>query len=485
MTDRSERTSQAVVHIIMSKSRYHINKLWLEDGGQYYACSIYLHKAEILELVGEWQEAERLYREIGQFALNARAKKQIADSEIKLFRIMRYMGKAQDPLAALSKALALYTELDDQSGISQAINNIGLVHMLHGRHQKAEEYFMELISRAKKHNDSKHLISGLGNISQLHINRGQFDRALDCLKQCADVSMAENEMGFLIISYGTIGNVYFYQKEFDQAYQYYRKQLELAQRLGDLANKSVAVGNIGNIFYRQSKFKEAVDCYQTKLEISQKLDYKIGIYQSYGNMGLVYADQGRYQDAMDCFKKMLEVSEIAADPEGREGGYSGMGLVYTKTGEYARARECFLRVVEIDLETGLTKELSSNYCQLAEACFMNGDSAETVEYLGKAILTARESNDDEVLTKTEILGAKLAALTDRVRAEKMLLDILEKQPEKSVEALVCYEIFVINGKAEHRARAMMLFQELYDQTYDYDYKRMMTELEKTADKKGQ
>ena len=466
----------------MPKPRYHINKLWLEDGGHYYACSIHLHKAEILELVGEWQEAEKLYREIGQFAVKAGAKKQIADSEIKLFRIMRYMGKVQDPLAALSKALTLYTELDDQSGISQASNNIGLVHMLQGRHQKAEECFLELISRAKKYNDSKHLISGLGNLSQLHINRGEFDRALDCLKQCCEVSLKENEMSFLIISFGTIGNVYFYQDNFDLAYQYYKKQLDLAQSLGDLANKSVAVGNMGNIFYRQGKHQDAVECYRTKLEISQKLDYKIGIYQSYGNIGLVYADQGRYQEAMDYFKKLLEVSENAADPEGREGGYSGMGLVYAKTGEYARARECFLKVVEIDLEAGLTKELGSNYFQLAEACFNNGDSAKAVEYLDKAILSARENENEEVLTKTEILAAKLAALTDRGRAEKMLLDILKKQPEKSVEALVCYEIFVINGNTEQRARAMKMFKELYEQTSDYDYKRMIAELEKTVDK---
>jgi len=43
--------------------------------------------------VGEWQKVKKLYRKISQFAVRAGAKKQIADSEIMLFMIMRYMGK--------------------------------------------------------------------------------------------------------------------------------------------------------------------------------------------------------------------------------------------------------------------------------------------------------------------------------------------------------------------------------------------------------
>jgi tetratricopeptide (TPR) repeat protein len=464
----------------MSNFRYHINKLWLEAGGQYYAYSVCLSKADVLELSGEWQQAEELFRKNLEFAKQAGAKSQAADSQIKLFRIMRYMGKTHDPLVLLNEALAIYTELGDQSGISQTINNIGLVHAAQGKQQKAEECFTDLIARSKRFGDSKHLISGLGNISQLYINRGQFDKALDCLQQCCEASLKKNDMEFLIISYGTIGNVYFFQDKLDMAYQYYKKQLELAQRLGDLANKSVAVGNIGNILYRQDKLKEAVECYQSKLEISQKLDYKTGISQSYGNMGIVYAEQGQYSQASECFEKQLRISEEAGDPEGREGGYCGLGLVYAKTGRYDKARECLMKAVEIDIEAGFDKELDSNYLQLAETCFKAGDNAGALDYLEKTKLSARENEAEDILAKAEILGIKLAALTDRSRIEKMLLDILNKQPGNILEALVSYELFGITGNNDQRDRAIVQLRKLYDQTLDHDYKRMITELEKTV-----
>jgi tetratricopeptide (TPR) repeat protein len=464
----------------MPQPRYHINKLWLEAGGQYYAYSVCLSKADVLELSGEWQQAEELFRKNLEFAKLAGAQSQTADSQIKLFRIMRYMGKVHDPLVSLNEALAIYTELGDQPGISQTINNIGLVYAAQGKQQKAEECFNDLIARSRRFGDSKHLISGLGNLSQLYINRGHFDKALDCLQQCCEASLKKNDREFLIISYGTIGNVYFFQDKLDLAHQYYKKQLELAQTLGDLANKSVAVGNIGNILYRQDKLKEAVECYRAKLEISQKLDYKTGISQSCGNLGIVHTEQGQYSKAVEYFEKQLKISEESGDPEGREGGCCGLGAVYAKTGRYDKARECLMKAVEIDLEAGFDKELDSNYLQLAEVCFQAGDNAGALGFLEKARLSARENENQDILAKAEVLGIKLAAPGDRPRIEKMLLDLLDKQPGIILEALVYFELSGITGSKKHQDQAMSRLRELYGQTFDHDYKRMITELEKTA-----
>ncbi|MDO9068163.1 MAG: tetratricopeptide repeat protein [Deltaproteobacteria bacterium] len=465
----------------MPQPRYHINKLWLEAGGQYYAYSVCLSKADVLELSGEWQQAEELFRKNLEFAKLAGAQSQTADSQIKLFRIMRYMGKVHDPLASLDEALTIYTELGDQPGISQTINNLGLVHAAQGRHQKAEECFNDLIARSKRFGDSKHLISGLGNLSQVHMNRGRFDQALECLEQCAEASLRENDSLFLSITYGTMGNVYFFQDRLDRSYEYYKKQLDLARRLGDPANQSIAVGNIGNINYRQGKYREAVDCYRTKLEISQKLDYKAGISQSCGNLGIVHAEQEQYQTALEYFERQLSISEEAGDPEGREGGCCGLGTVYAKTGEYGRSREYFLKAVEIDLEAGFDRELDSNYLQLAEVCSKAGDKTGALDHLEKAKLSAQKNKSEDILAKAEILEIKIAAGNDLPRTEKMLLEILNKQPGNILEALVYYELCGITGDKEQKTRAIALLQELYDQTLDHDYKRMKTELERTKD----
>jgi tetratricopeptide (TPR) repeat protein len=240
------------------------------------------------------------------------------------------------------------------------------------------------------------------------------------------------------------------------------------------------VGNIGNINYRQGKYREAVDCYRTKLEISQKLDYKAGISQSCGNLGIVHAEQEQYQTALEYFERQLSISEEAGDPEGREGGCCGLGMVYAKTGEYGRAREYFLKAVEIDLEAGFDRELDSNYLQLAEVCSKAGDKTGALDHLEKAKLSAQKNKSEDILAKAEILEIKIAAGNDLPRIEKMLLDLLDKQPGNILEALVYFELSGITGSKKHRDQAMSRLRELYGQTFDHDYKRMIKELEITA-----
>jgi len=41
----------------MAAPQYKIKNLWLQAGESYYAYTVHLHKAEVLDLAGDWQES--------------------------------------------------------------------------------------------------------------------------------------------------------------------------------------------------------------------------------------------------------------------------------------------------------------------------------------------------------------------------------------------------------------------------------------------
>ncbi|MBU1355837.1 MAG: tetratricopeptide repeat protein [Candidatus Edwardsbacteria bacterium] len=383
----------------MATPQYKLKNLWLQAGESYYAYTVYLRKAEVLDLAGEWQESVRLLTNNYEFAKIAGAKKETADSEVKRIRLLRYLGKTQDFLVPLKKARAIYKKLGDEGGLNQVTNEIGLAYRFSGDNRKAEDCFCLLIDRAEKSGGLKHLMSGLGNLSQIYMQQGKHDLALEYLNRCMDISLRQNDNTFLTILYGSMGNTYFYQDRLDLAMEHYQKQFHSATKFGDIANISVAVGNIGNIHNRHGDFARALECYREKLDLSQKLGYKIGILQALGNMGLALTELGDMTEAQGCFERQLAVSREANDPEGIEGACSGLGEIFTQLADYTRAEEYFKLAIAVDIEHGLRNDLAVDYLGLAEMYLKKGDAGLAREAASLALVAAREIGDDELVAK--------------------------------------------------------------------------------------
>jgi len=381
----------------MATPQYKLKNLWLQAGESYYAYTVYLRKAEVLDLAGEWQESVRLLTNNYEFAKIAGAKKKTADSEVKRIRLLRYLGKTQDFLVPLKKALAIYKKLGDEGGLNQVTNEIGLAYRFSGNIRKAEDCFCLLIDRAEKSGDLKHLMSGLGNLSQIYMQQGKHDLALEYLNRCMDISLRQNDNTFLTILYGSMGNTYFYQDRLDLAMEHYQKQFHSATKFGD----------IGNIHNRHGDFDRALECYREKLDLSQKLGYKIGILQALGNMGLALTELGDITEARGCFERQLTVSREANDPEGIEGACSGLGEIFTQLADYTRAEEYFKLAIAVDIEHGLQNDLAVDYLGLAEMYLKKGDTDLVKKTAGLALAAAHKAGDEELVIKSKSLQKKL------------------------------------------------------------------------------
>lgn len=384
---------------IKTRAHYRLKMLWLESEGSYYAFDIHMHKAEVLDLVGDWQESLDILNKSHLFAQKAGAKKQEADSEIRRVRLLRYMGRGQDLNPSLDQAMSVYRELNDQCGINQTLNEIGLAYRFSGNIKEAEKSFAELISRGEISGDTKHQMSGLGNLSQIHMINGKFQEALDCLERCEKISGSQNDKTFSTILLGSIGNAHFFLEDYGRALEYYQKQLQLAYSLGDLANISVAVGNIGNIHNRRGEIEKALKCYQEKLDISQKLGYATGTQQALGNMGLILSENGNYEEARKYFERQLAVSIEADETEGIEGACSGLGAALLHLGDFENSERYLNKAISLDIERNLQGDLGSNYCILAELFLKKGDTAKARESAKKALAIGQEIEDEDLVNR--------------------------------------------------------------------------------------
>jgi tetratricopeptide (TPR) repeat protein len=100
--------------------------------------------------------------------------------------VQRLMGKFDDSLASLRKALDIYSEEDDEQGAGRTRNNLGILLESLGRHEEAlamHEKSLAIKTRVCDYDGAAKARNNLGN-SLAHL--GQHDRALENYRSCLE-----------------------------------------------------------------------------------------------------------------------------------------------------------------------------------------------------------------------------------------------------------------------------------------------------------
>ena len=71
----------------------------------------------------------------------------------------------------------MYREIEDPSGVSSALNNLGLVARHRGDYDQAEEYFHESLDLNRKIGDAAGIATTLNNLGNVALAESDYDRS--------------------------------------------------------------------------------------------------------------------------------------------------------------------------------------------------------------------------------------------------------------------------------------------------------------------
>jgi len=394
-------------------------------------------RAEILMLVGRWDEAERLSRDNLKLARALARPTFIATAEARWGTLLRQKGSLDDALPLLENAYRTFDELGDLQPLARTLNGIGIVHYIKGDYDEAVRRWREQIHISEKGDDQVGVID-----------------ALQCL-----------------------GNAAVGREAYDEALAYYERAYNIAGEIGNRRAAARAAIGIGNVYQAVGAVGRAAEYHKKSSEIASEIGDRQIAAVALGSMGVTYAYEGQFEKGNACFERVLEISEELGDKFTASSAASHMADIARVTGDREKAAACFDKAVELSRATRNKRLLAD---ALHGKAWLNFDEAEfdaAAALNDEAYEIARDIQYQDSIFDSRVLRARLAAREDAAGAVATLEGMAAEAPTSAARAAALDAIYRITGDDGRRGAALAAWREAYAELPKAEYKKRIEELE--------
>jgi serine phosphatase RsbU (regulator of sigma subunit) len=328
-----------------------------------------------------------------------------------------------------NEALTLATKNEDQLGILNAQNNLGLACYYINQYDDALKHFNKAseIARALK-NDSK-LAVALNNIGLVYDDKADYNNALTYYLQSLKLVEGTGESKFQLAStLNNIALIYKTQGKYDEALSFHNRSLKIKREIGNKRGEGSSLHNIGLVYKLKGDYDKSLEFYHQALELRRSINDESGAGLTLNNIGSVYDSKGEYDKALRYFEEALVIREKSQDKYGLAITLFSMGSAYCERKEYKKGNDFMERAMNIAKEIGAKELLKHGYETYALIYEAQGDYKHAYENQKEYIAVK-----DSILNETTI--QQLNELQTKYESEKKQKELELVTKESKIQAL--------------------------------------------------
>ena len=416
---------------------------WVEGGregrARCYPFHLVTRKAELLDAIGRWAQAEDLYRQQLAWSEEAGLTKYQAESLNALGWIDHQRNEDDRARELISQALSLYEQTGDAEGQARAHSQLG------------------------------------GTYYQI----GDYPQALEHYRQAQELSRRLGDLQSEAKAWNNIGNVVGEKGDNREALTLYHRALEASRATGNLFMEAVVSGNIGAGHLSLGDYHQAQTWFSRQLELSSRLGNKLIISSACGSLAGAHLKMGEPEKALDILATRLKISEEIGDIKGQALAWDYLGNVQYTKGEYGRAENAFLRAVQLGRQANIKFFLCNFLQNLACLYLETSRPAQAEEVNNQALELAGEMGLSEAAFVSRRIAAKILALKDPTAAVAALRELLPQAGDKEREAEVQMCLFEVTNDENSRQAALKIYRMLNEKNPTIEYSQRIKRLEQT------
>ncbi len=157
-------------------------------------------------------------------------------------------GEYAKALDAFFKALSIYEELGDKTGIASSTNNIGNVFRRQGDLVKAREYYNRSLAIARETGDQQKMEHAIGGLAIVLEREKKYDSAIAYKKWSLQIAESIHDLEGVITQTENLGATYGNLGRYPEALMYGFKSLRAAKEAGDKQSEAINLGNLGETY---------------------------------------------------------------------------------------------------------------------------------------------------------------------------------------------------------------------------------------------
>lgn len=333
-----------------------------------------LQLADLHELVGNYDDALRLYGEVREATSDVRAWRGIASTH-------RKRGEYGEALAAIERAFRA-DELKDVD-LTPLWSEQGHTLGVSGHVREAVDVLEAGLQAADGRRDSA-VAQLLFQLARARTVQGEFEAALQDGLTAARVFEQENDLRGLASTMRVLGDTYRYLGQLDDAAAALRNGLELAERVGNIEEIGGCLINLGLVELERGAIDEAIACDRRAIAEFERVGHGSGRATSYVNLAEKLMVKGAYDEAVRYGELGLELARSIGHSLLVAGAIQTIAAIRLKNREFVDAASTAEEAAALHVEGGALQYATECYELAADAWEQAGDAERARDALERA-----------------------------------------------------------------------------------------------------
>ncbi|HZH87132.1 MAG TPA: sensor histidine kinase [Brumimicrobium sp.] len=158
----------------------------------------------------------------------------------------------------MHKGIQVLKATDDETALSAAYNNIGVLYQMKKDLDSALYYYYLGYEIVKSKNDSLGIPYSLNNIGQALMDKKEYDKAFVKYNEAFEIRKLRNDQNGLAENYGYLGDLYFETNEIEKAIESYLKSLKISEDINYIYLCQVNSDQLAKSYEKTGGFKQAL-----------------------------------------------------------------------------------------------------------------------------------------------------------------------------------------------------------------------------------
>jgi signal transduction histidine kinase len=349
------------------------------------------------------------------------------------------------------KARELAEVLNDQKGLSLAMENLGWIYYRRGDYSKAFELSAEALRIVEGFNDQSAIARCLNNIAAIRFEQKQFDSAIENFKKAYTVSTQISDYTAMARSLNNIGYAFWGIEELDSAARYATMALKITEKTSNPYHSGFALRTLGDVAFQKGEYKQALEHFQRTLSLSRGIENHFLEISTLRRLGRTYARLNQLDRAIRLLNEDVALAMRFGYKEEMERAYKVLSELYVEKKNIDKAFEYQSKYLAI--HDSIYSQRNSEQMALLQARFDSEMKETKIELLTKdASLKQEQINSQRVWMYFYIGCLSLVAIlafvlfyNNRIR-KKVNLDLEAKNNSIQLQALQLTNLNITKDK---------------------------------------
>ena len=337
------------------------------------AAGLTLQLANLHELVGDYDEALRLYTRVRDQTSDVGAWRGIAAT-------LRRRGEYEHAMRVLDEAFA--SDALKGRDLSPLWLEAGWTMSITGRFDRAIDLFHAGLETAPGRNGT--VAQLLLQLARAETAEGAFAAGLGHALDAQAIFEEQEELAGLATANRVAGVAHFKLGDLETGATVLRRGLELAQRTGNVEEIGACLINLGRLEREREAFGEAIACERRAIEEFERIGHGAGRAQGYANLADSLAHAGEHEEALRYCEKALELGRAIGHALAVADASDTLAFISLRRGRFSQAADEAERAAALYLEIGAIPQAAESLELAAEACRKAGDEERAREIASRA-----------------------------------------------------------------------------------------------------